>query len=225
MPTTLWRMETSTGLLLLALTLSGFTTAQNASAAVDHDRYRRCNWSILDANASGIFTFVVEDPPADTGTQISIPNPSWAMTVTSPGEGHYANTSLWYDRAGQDYTDDVKLGYDVCAINIDGFPLNTLELARHDKGDCYNTFSTGCIEALLTNAADAAKTYNEDTPTYNERTQSRMSAVCQTVSENLGDNNTMAFPSHYMQEFGFMAEGTYQYAAARVAEGIYAAHA
>ena len=109
-----------------------------------------CNATINQANASGIFPFAVDYPTAQNlsagdMTQY-VPDPSWALTVSSANGS--TEKQIWYDTAGQNYSNDLALEYDVCTFFVTGLTQNTLELGQDDPGDCTSTFSTDCSNAL-----------------------------------------------------------------------------
>jgi hypothetical protein len=87
-----------------------------------------CNKTTESANASGIFTYSV--PYENSTANVIIPDPSWALTVDEYSDD--LRTSLWYSTAGQNYSNDLALGYDVCAYSITDVSLNTVELGQDD---------------------------------------------------------------------------------------------
>ncbi|USW55199.1 hypothetical protein Slin15195_G085180 [Septoria linicola] len=119
-----------------------------------------CNSTISSANASEIVTFPVDWPlPRNTSVAsqgsrvVNVPDPSWAITVAAIGAN--VQTSLWYDTAGQNYSDDLGILYDVCTVRFGNLPENTLRLAQDDDGRCGSTLSneslTGFNESILDN--------------------------------------------------------------------------
>ena len=116
-----------------------------------------CNATISEANASHVRTFNVSYPRADGSgsSQFSdVPDPGWAITVDQSSNA--TQTSFWFDTAGQNYSDDLSLRYDVCTFGIDNLPMNTIQLAQDDHGDCSSTFSPQCRKALQQRLEDSA---------------------------------------------------------------------
>lgn len=111
-----------------------------------------CNSTINNANASGIFPFSVDYPRGDVTPQEdaviqNVPDPAWAMTVDQ-----YQDTTqktLWFDTAGQNYSDDLALEYDVCAFILTNLPENTVEPGQDDSGDCSSMLSSPCRDDIL----------------------------------------------------------------------------
>lgn len=124
-----------------------------------------CNASIGDANASGLITYPVAYPNEfsrewSNGTIINdpsnVPDPSWAISVSASNST--VQTSLWYDTAGQNYSDDAALKYDVCSIIITSLPLNTVELGQNDPGNCSSIMSKGEHASYLYRGSPSALT-------------------------------------------------------------------
>jgi hypothetical protein len=66
---------------------------------------------------------------------------------------------LWYNTGGLEYSDDLKIGFDVCAMQIgDGNSMlwNTYLRSQHDNGSCLATLDASCIEAVQRQSEEAA---------------------------------------------------------------------
>ena len=64
---------------------------------------------------------------------------------------------LWYNTGGQDYSDSLSLGYDVCAIDFGLGALNNTKLrSQYDDGSCLATFDARCIKDFQQQAEEAA---------------------------------------------------------------------
>ncbi len=192
-------------LLLLAVTIA-------QAAYGDHDNgfgneTLLCNSTISKANASGIYTFAVDYPTkqfnASSGpAEQNIPDPSWALTVDVAQ--NTTQTTLWYDTAGQNYSNDLGIGYDACAFVVSSLPQNTIRLGQDDPGDCSSMFSQPCRDAILTRAASSAQqwtTYSSPPP-YNNLTAGVLPTLCGYIYADLGDDGK-AYPKECAQELGY----------------------
>lgn len=197
----------ATSLAALAAAQTNTTTTNGTSTNWED----LCDKQISNANASGIFPFSVHvSTTSVTNTEIVIPDPAWAITVTSPDEeNRVANTTIWYDRAGQNYFDDTDLQYDACAFFLIRFPENTIRLAQDDNGDCTSAFTSDCISNLTKAAALSATTYNGDTTPGTVQTPLRLNSVCSYIAGNLGTSQ-LPYPSQCQQEFGISAQDSTQ---------------
>ena len=153
-------------LIALILTVSVEAQAADEYGARDNgfgNETLLCNSTIAQANASGVFTFPVQFPIASaTNTTTAgeavqyVPDPSWALTVDVANDSTVQST-LWYDTAGQNYSDDVGIGYDACAFVIYSLPQNTIRLGQNDPGDCSGMLSDPCRKTILSRASESAQ--------------------------------------------------------------------
>ena len=178
-------------------------TAVMATARV---QYPVCNATINQANASGVFPFAVDYPTAQNlseGAMIqNVPDPSWAFTVSS-ADGSTEKT-LWYDTAGQNYSNDLALEYDVCTFVVSGLTKNTLELGQDDPGDCTSTFSTDCSNAILIRLADSAHKWTQyfSPPPFSNLSAGVLPSICNYIALDRTEDGK-AFPRACAKEFGF----------------------
>ena len=197
--------------VVVALLLAFTTTAQNltgSTSRADGSEIFLCNSTIGSANASGVFTFAVDYPIANQsnaeGTVIrNIPDPSWAITVDV--QNGTTQTSIWYDTAGQDYSDDLSINYDVCAYAIGGLPINTLELGQDDNGDCSTMFSQECITTLRNRAASSAHQWvsYSSPPPYQNLTVGVLPYICSYILRDLADpGSNYPYPEACRKPFG-----------------------
>jgi hypothetical protein len=149
-----------------------------------------CNTSISNANASGVFTFPVEYPLQNENqtSHMSIPDPSWAITVTG-GNGKEVNRELWYDTAGQNYADDLAINYDVCTFILSNLPTNTLRLGQNDLGNCSTMFTQRCIDKLTYMASVSAYKWisYSSPPPYENLTYGVLPSICGYIHDDLHD--------------------------------------
>jgi hypothetical protein len=174
-------------LAILALSATAVSQANSTSANFsDSATGSHCRDEIVNANASGIYTFEADYPlpqrlQPGQRTQF-IPDPSWAVTV-SGGDGKEISRDLWYSTAGQNYADDLSLGYDVCAFIISSLPTNTLRLGQNDSGDCSHMLTERCIDELQSAASLSAHqwvTYSSPPP-YQNLTAGVLPSICNYV--------------------------------------------
>jgi len=90
-----------------------------------------------DADASNTRTLNVSSPANAEGSFEAVPYPAWATTVDHPANA--TQTSIWYDVAGQNYSDDLSLRYDVCSAIYKWLTVSTVRLAQDDPRDCSST--------------------------------------------------------------------------------------
>jgi hypothetical protein len=167
-----------------------------------------CNSTIQAANASGIETFHVDWPLADAFENTSagqpiqyVPDPSWAYTVNE--RSGRVESTIWYDTAGQNYSDDMSLEYDVCAFILSDLPKNTIRLGQDDPGDCSSVLSSSCREEILDRmSASALKwtTYWSPSP-YSNLSAGVLPAICSYILSDLGEDGK-TYPRQCAQEFG-----------------------
>ena len=158
-----------------------------------------CNSAIDKANASGVLTYQVDylDPRPKSGGGF-IPDPSWAVTVDG------GQRTWWYDTAGQNYSNDLYIGYDVCAYIVYRLPLNTVELGQDDPGDCSTVLSQDCIDELTTRAALSANmwtTYSSPPP-YQNLTAGVLPTICNNIFGDFGDDG-WSFPKQCAKELNY----------------------
>jgi len=185
------------------------TAQTNNSTNSDNDATWFCNSSIASANASGLFTFAVDYPLGNgtsSGPTINVPDPSWALTVDVRNSS--THSSIWYDTAGQNYSDDLSINYDACAYIITGgLPINTLELGQDDPGDCSSMFSDACRSAILDRAAASAHNWVSyaSPPPYSNLSAGVLPSICSYIFGDLGDDDATNFvyPQACAQEFGY----------------------
>ena len=166
-----------------------------------------CNSTMASANASGIFTFAVDYPLANSSQPgqpvINVPDPSWAITVNE--QNGTVQSSIWYDTAGQDYSHDLSIDYDACAFLITGgLPLNTLQLGQNDPGDCSSMFSQDCRTAILQKTAASALKWVSyaSPPPYSNLSAGVLPSICSYILRDLGHGN-FQYPMECAQEFGY----------------------
>nr|POE89858.1 hypothetical protein CFP56_20327 [Quercus suber] len=118
-----------------------------------------CNSTFDDFNASGIYWI---NPGVSQGAQSGQPDNNsgqtlrsgWAATIQnaygSVNESSALSSTLsaWYNTNGADYSDDIDLGYDVCAIAIAPLNYNAMLRGQHDNGSCLLTMDQNCVDAL-----------------------------------------------------------------------------
>ena len=173
--------------------------------AVTSIAQRLCNSTIARANATGIFSYAVDYPSIDTilhntegDTVVNIPDPSWAVTVDAlSGE-----KSWWYDTAGQNYSVDLGIGYDVCAYLMTGLPLNTVKLGQNDPGDCSSTLSPKYRDEILTRAALSASKWSEyaSPPPYSNLSAGVLPSICSYILSDLEEDGLL-YPKECAKEF------------------------
>lgn len=131
------------------------------------------------------------------------PDPSWAITV-SGGDTEQIQTNIWYDTAGQNYSDDIGINYDVCAYALSRFPRDTVQLAQDDdSGSCGGVFTPQCIHALTERAAESAHKWvsYSTPPPYQNLTAGVLPSICSYNANDLHDDG-MNYPKECKQEFG-----------------------
>lgn len=126
-----------------------------------------CNQTFADANATGlyyinpgIFQASQADQPENAGGT-TLPS-AWALTIQNSAGALNADSSLsstlgaWYSTNGANYSDDLNLGYDVCAIVI--LSLNDYADLRGqaDNGTCLSVLDQSCVTALQTATQQSA---------------------------------------------------------------------
>lgn len=187
--------------------LAHCTMAANGTNASSQSINSFCNTTVGSANASGIFTCAVDYPLPGVQHEgqviINIPDPSWAYTVNV--QNNTVQAAVWYDTAGQNYSDDLSLGYDVCSILITGgLPINTIELGQNDPGDCSAMLSNDCRTALLEKTAASAHkwvTYASPPP-YSNLSAGVLPTICGYILADLAQGNYQ-YPAECAQEFGY----------------------
>ncbi|KAM0715167.1 hypothetical protein Q7P37_009632 [Cladosporium fusiforme] len=142
--------------VILALTSHALAQSSNSSTSDDSNDNPLCNSTLGVANGTGIFTFnpgiliPSRDPPPDL---------SWLVTALGgvPVETN-AQLAYWLDTGGQNYSDSLDLGYDVCAMTFEpaGVLNNTDARSQYDNGSCLATFDTDCVTALRQQSEDLA---------------------------------------------------------------------
>jgi len=110
---------------------------------------------ITKPRKTGVFPI---DPDISFPSRGRVPNATWAISLSS---GIPFNTTvqsiLWYNTGGQDYSDSLSLGYDVCAIYLGlGALKNTNLRSQYDNGSCLATLDASCIDAVQQQAEDSA---------------------------------------------------------------------
>ena len=150
---------------------------------------------ISSFNASGVVTFEVDYPLPQVSSKDgevihNVPNPSWAYTVNATGDTFIQD--FWYSPNGQNYSNDLAIGYDACAyIMVGGIPINTIELGQNDPGNCSSMLSWDCRNALMTRAAASAlqwTTYSSPPP-YSNLSAGVLPTICDKILEDLTDDN------------------------------------
>ncbi|KAI5360599.1 hypothetical protein Slin14017_G087740 [Septoria linicola] len=132
---------------------------------------------------------------------VNVPDPSWAITVAAIGAN--VQTSLWYDTAGQNYSDDLGILYDVCTFRFGNLPENTLRLAQDDDGRCGSTLSNECQAELRKRASNSAQlwtTYSSPPP-YRNLTAGVLPTLCTYVQADL-TNDDGTWPTQCSVELG-----------------------
>jgi hypothetical protein len=121
------------------------------------------------------------------------------MTVDDDNDS--PQTNLWYSTGGQNYSDDLALGYDVCAYYIGNLPLSTVELGQDDPGDCSTTFSDHCRTAILDRAAESAYKWVSyaSQPPYSNLSTGVLSTICSYIIGDFGDNG-FTYPKECSQD-------------------------
>ncbi|GAB7329755.1 hypothetical protein MBLNU13_g01480t2 [Cladosporium sp. NU13] len=134
---------------LCALTLISVTAAQsNDEESADSSQFALCNSTFAEANGVGYESIHLDRTP----------NATWAVTLSA---GSPVNTTvqtmLWYNTGGQDYSDSLNFGYDVCAIDFGLGALNNTKLrSQYDDGSRLATFDASCIKDFRQQAEEAA---------------------------------------------------------------------
>jgi hypothetical protein len=114
-------------LLLLAVQVAAHAfSSTEFSLAGPNSSTAYCNRYLTNANATGVFSFAVDFPlnssyPTES-LDLHVRDPSWAVTVNSDASGGSISRDLWYSTAGQNYSNDLQLNYDVCAYTISLLP-------------------------------------------------------------------------------------------------------
>jgi hypothetical protein len=178
-------------LAILALIAPAASQTNSTSAnSSDTAAGSHCQNAIVDANASGIYTFGVDYPlpqsqQSGQATQF-IPDPSWAVTV-SGGNGEDIERNLWYSPAGQNYADDLGLSYDVCAFVISSLPTNTLRLGQNDPGNCSHMLTERCTDRLKSVAELSAHQWvsYSSPPPYENLTAGVLPSICGYIYRDL----------------------------------------
>ena len=186
-----------------AMALSGnasVDTASNTSVGL-------CNKTIDNANASGIFTYHVNymnrEYDFNKSVPYSIPDPSWPFTVSQQDDE--LEQIIWSSTGGQNYSNDLALGYDVCAYDIgSGLPLNTIELGQDDPGDCSIMLSPQCRAAILDRTAQSALKWVSyaSPPPYSNLSAGVLPTLCEYILKDVGENGYQ-FPKECSQESGY----------------------
>lgn len=165
-----------------------------------------CNKTIDNANASGVFTYHVdyenvENVENGTGP-IWIPDPSWAITVNQRDKE--LEQGIWYSTGGQNYSNDLAIGYDVCTYSISNLPLNTIELGQDDPGDCSIIFSSQCREAILDGTSQSAYKWISyaSPPPYSNLSAGVLPTIFTYILTDIGEDG-YTFPKECSQEFGY----------------------
>ncbi|KAH9826215.1 hypothetical protein Tdes44962_MAKER10059, partial [Teratosphaeria destructans] len=101
-----------------------------------------CNQTFADANVTAIHSWNPQVGATDT-------NISYMGSVYQPADGQgYTELSLWFSPGDQNYTDNFRLGYDVCYLWLPQLTLNTLERGASENGSCVQTFDESCVNDL-----------------------------------------------------------------------------
>ncbi|EME45612.1 hypothetical protein DOTSEDRAFT_52842 [Dothistroma septosporum NZE10] len=105
-----------------------------------------CNRTFADANATGIISF----NPNVGGTNANV---SWASTAYQPANSTFGRNqtelSLWFNTYGVNYTDNFRLGYDMCYFWVSQPTVNTYERGQSDQGQCLETLDQACVNDIL----------------------------------------------------------------------------
>ena len=98
-----------------------------------------------------------------------------------------------YATGGANYSDDLALGYDVCAFTLPTYSTNTLYRAQSDTGNCFATFDSDCVSALESAASSYADGLisNATPPPNSNLTADTLSRVCYDIGQTIEQN----FPS------------------------------
>ena len=81
-------------------------------------------------------------------------NVSWANTVFN--NGSESQSAWWYNASGANYSNDMRVGYDVCGIYISNVTAATQYRGMDDNGTCSTALGDACMGALTTLASEAA---------------------------------------------------------------------
>lgn len=112
----------------------------------------------------------------------------WALNLPDGSFVEDAVSDLyWYNTGGQDYSNSLALGYDVCAILFGGVRNNTHLRAQYDDGSCLAALDANCINALQQQAeALAMQSVGMITPLSNDNlTADSLPAVCASVGAGM----------------------------------------
>lgn len=98
-----------------------------------------------------------------------------------------------YATGGANYSDDLSLGYDVCAFTFLTYSDNTLLRAQADTGNCLATFDSECVSDLESAASGYADgLISNATPSPNSNlTAGSLPTVCYEIAQSIENN----FPS------------------------------
>ena len=189
-------------LTILTLTLAITTTATAQYSAL-------CGSNPSNANASGVFTYPVSIS--------DVPPASWALTVDTLEDGS-ANSNIWYSTGGQDYSDDLSLGYDVCAFFIDNLPINTVRLSQTAGDDCSGMFTDRCIDTLLTRAQESAFGYVQTftPPPYSNLSAGVLPTLCSLIATDLSGGEGTTWPHECQKEAGEQTDSASGYVGATI---------
>lgn len=161
-----------------------------------------CNKTFADANGTGIYWI---DPGIAQLTNTTT-RAAWAVTLQNAygsadaSADNSSSVGLWYNTGGANYSDDLALTYDVCAIG--GMPLNDNAVARGqtDNGTCLSALDQPCVSAIKTAVQKYSVWLTTPSPGPNSNlTSTSLPTVCTDIANMLRDN----FPkecSYFFQE-------------------------
>ena len=119
--------------------------------------------------------------------------------------------SIWYNTGGANYSDDLGLGYDVCAFTIGVIAANTLLRGQTDSGNCVATFDKDCVSAIESAASSYALglVMNGTPPPHSNLTANSLDRVCYDIANSIQSN----FPSEcqkYMNQTQSLTVGGFR---------------
>lgn len=172
---------------LALATITLFTTSTSAQNPTSNATDINTNCTIVwnTANGTGLF-----DVPL---SNIKSTDPvRWQLAVNSPGnpsedaaqQNDYDATIFLGTPQGVDFYDG-SIGFSACAFHL-GIPLNTIKRGQSDNGDCSQTLSLDCANALEARATSIAQSVTATIPIPEQAgATSLVDSVCMSIEPSL----------------------------------------
>ena len=189
--------RTSRAMRRVALIISIAYCAFTVRCQLDANAYDPlCNSTIDLANATGIAEY---QPDFAQGPQITQRNntsgrtlPAYvSTTVTDDNKSSSLWITTWVNTNGANYSDDAKLGYDVCGMALTNIPDNTELRAQNDSGDCWAMLDQPCVDGINSAAEEYALRLVLNPPAgtnINSSNVSWISKICPELANMLNSN-------------------------------------